>query len=384
MFALEGEFLYYLVEVFKGERCMDEGKIQDIDKNLKVETNLKLDDICFYDARREPFRLYGLYNAKTEAEFKRLPDDVAQSTNQGVAALYKNTAGGRVRFSTDSSYVAVKAVMPGIGKLPHMPLSGSAGFDLYINDGGKDVYFKTFMPPYDIKDGYESVIHFEDRRARNITIHFPLYSCVSSLYIGLQEDANVGEGAKYKYEKPVLYYGSSITQGGCASRPGNCYQNIISAKLGCDHINLGFSGSARGEDIIADYIASLDYSIFVCDYDHNAPSVEHLEKTHEKLFLKVREAIPEVPIVLVSKPDFDSNPTEIAKRRDVIYRTYMNALRRGDKNVYFIDGERLFKDENRDACTVDGCHPNDAGFVRMAEVIGFTVDKILRKGKSHD
>lgn len=356
-----------------------EKKIEDIDKNLKVTTSFDIDDLCFHDVRSEPFDLHGLYNPRTEDCFKRLPDDVAKATNEGVAVLYKNTAGARVRFTTDSEYVVIKAVIPGIGRLAHMPLSGSAGFDLYLNEDGKDIYKGTFMPPQDMTDGYESKYWFEDRRRRSVTIHFPLYSSVSRLYVGLQEDAKIEHGAKYKYGKPVLYYGSSITQGGCASRPGNCYQNIISAKFGCDHINLGFSGSAKGEDAIVDYMSGLDFSIFVSDYDHNAPNVEHLKNTHEKMFLKIRAAKPDVPVIFVSKPDFDKNPAENADRRDVIYKTYSNALARGDRNVYFIDGERLFMDSNRDACTVDGCHPNDAGFVRMAEVIGHQIDSILRK-----
>lgn len=352
-------------------------RIENIDKNLKVENSFSVDDLCLYDARSEPFDIYGLYNAKEEPVFKRLPDDVAASTNDGVKALAKNTAGGRVRFTTDSSYIAIKVIMPNIIRFPHMTLAGTAGYDLYVKEGSKDIYKGTFMPPAEMTNGYESIIRFEDRATRNVTIHFPLYNDVDTLYIGLQKNAIVDHGAKYAYDKPILYYGSSITQGGCASRPGNCYPNIISAKLSCDHINLGFSGSARAEEVITDYMSTLDFSIFVSDYDHNAPSVEHLIKTHEKMFLKIRNTHPDTPVIFISKPDFDKNMEQNIIRRDVIYRTYMNAFSRGDKNVFFIDGERLFKDENRDACTVDGCHPNDAGFVRMAEVISHTIESIL-------
>ncbi len=353
-------------------------KIENIDKNLKVENSFAEDDLCLYDVRNEPFDLYGLYNAKEESVFKRLPDDVAESTNDGVKFLAKNTAGGRVRFTTNSSYIAMKAVIPNITHFPHMTLAGTSGFDLYVDKGGKGTYKGTFMPPYEMTDGYESVIRFADRTTRSVTIHFPLYNDVSALYIGLQADATLAHGAKYKYDKPILYYGSSITQGGCASRPGNCYQNIISANLDCDHINFGFSGSARAEEAITEYMAALDFSIFVSDYDHNAPSIEYLKDTHEKMFLKIRKAHPVTPVIFVSKPDFDNDIEQNILRRDVVYQTYMNALSRGDKNVFFVDGEHLFKDEHRDACTVDGCHPNDAGFVRMAEVISPIIDRILR------
>ncbi len=356
--------------------------IGDIDSNLKVKNSFSVDDLCLYDVRNEPFDIYGLYNPKTEHIFKRIPDDVAKSTNEGVARLAKNTAGGRVRFTTDSSYIAIKAVMPTITHFSHMTLAGTSGFDLYVDQGGKGIYIGTFMPPYDMSDGYESIIEFPNREIRSVTIHFPIYNDVSTLYIGLQADATLSHGAKYKYTKPILYYGSSITQGGCASRPGNCYPNIISAKLDCDHINLGFSGSARAEDVMAEYIATLDYSIFVCDYDHNAPSVEYLNATHEKMFLKIRQTHPNKPVIFMSKPDFDKDVKNSIIRREVIYKTYINARSHGDQNVYFIDGERLFMNNNRDACTVDGCHPNDAGFVRMAETVSNVIDCILRKTKN--
>lgn len=353
--------------------------IESIDKNLRVESSLQEPDLKFYDVRNEPFDIYGLYKPQDEPVFKRLPDHIASSVNDGVAILAKHTAGGRVRFTTDSSYVAIKAIMPEITHFSHMTLAGTSGFDLYLDEGGRGSYVGTFMPPYDMKDGYESIIHFSTKEKRSLTIHFPLYNSLNSLYIGLQADASIEQGAKYMYSKPILYYGSSITQGGCASRPGNSYQNIISAKLSCDHINLGFSGSAKGEDEIAQYIAGLDFSVFVCDYDHNAPSYEHLRDTHSRLFLTIREKHPKTPIILLSRPDFDADPKQNSLRRDIIYKTYMNALGKADDNVFFIDGERLFMNANRDACTVDGCHPNDAGFVRMAQVIAERISSILGK-----
>lgn len=351
--------------------------IRNTDKDLIIETSFSVDNLCLYDIRFAPFDIYGLYKAKEESVFKRLPDDVAESTSHEVSVLARNTAGGRVRFTTDSSYIAIKAVMPNITHFPHMALAGTAGFDLYEDMGGKGIYKGTFMPPIEMTNGYESIIAFPNRALRSVTIHFPLYSDVSSLYIGLQSGATLDHGAKYAYEKPILYYGSSITQGGCASRPGNCYQNIISAKLNCDHINLGFSGSAKAENAIVSYMSTLDFSIFVSDYDHNAPSAEYLKSTHEKMFLKIRETHPVIPVIFISKPDFDADVKQNIIRRNVIYQTFMNALNCGDNNVFFIDGERLFKDDNRDVCTVDGCHPNDAGFVRMAEVIAHTIDQIL-------
>lgn len=352
--------------------------IDSIDKNFAVNTSFDEKDIKMYDVRKPPFKVYGLNNYKEEKVFKRIPDAVAANTSEGVAQLYKNTAGGRVRFTTDSRYVAIKACMPFVCNMPHMPLTGTSGFDLYVDINGKDIFYKTFVPPIDMKDGYESIVYFPDNQKRDITINFPLYNNVDDLYIGLQENSVLQERNEYNYPVPILYYGSSITQGGCASRPGNSYQAIISRRLDCDYINLGFSGSARGESAIAGYMAGLDISVFVCDYDHNAPDTEHLYKTHGALYEKFRSKNEKLPIVLISRPDFDNNFKDSVKRRDIIYNTYINAVKSGDDNVYFIDGQSLFKDEGRDSCTVDGCHPNDLGFMRMADTIGAVLHKLIK------
>ncbi len=351
-------------------------------KAVAAETSLGEKNLVFYDVRQNPFQLYGLYDSRGQSSFKRMPDEVAQATNPGVARLYRNTSGGRVRFSTDSPYVAVKAVMPEVTYFSHMQLTGTGGFDLYIDDPAGSVYHNTFFPPFGMKEGYEAIVRFGDSSERQLTVHFPLYSHVDTLLIGLDASGSLSGGRSYRHQKPVLYYGSSITQGGCASRPGNSYPAVISRRLDCDFINLGFSGSARGEDAIVEYLSGLDASVFVCDYDHNAPSVEHLEATHEKLFLRMRESSPELPVVFVTKPDYDAAPRENALRRDVVCRTYMNAVRRGDQNVWFVDGRGLFLGENRDSCTVDSCHPNDLGHIRMAEVIGRAVAEALASSSS--
>lgn len=285
-----------------------------IDSNFKVNTQIEIKDIRFYDICQPPFKIYGVF--RESGKFRRIPESVAKSVNDGVYSLHANTAGGRVRFTTDSPYVAIHAVMPEIGKMPHFALTGSAGFDLYVGEK----YASTFVPPFEISGGYESVIHFDTSQMREITIKFPLYSEVSQLYIGLSGNAAVGATEPYGTEKPVVYYGSSITQGGCASRPGNSYESIISRRLNADYINLGFSGSARGEIEIARYISSLDMSAFVYDYDHNAPDAEHLKETHERMFKIIRKENPDLPIIILSRPKFTLTEDEKI-RFDIILAT---------------------------------------------------------------
>ena len=337
--------------------------ITKIDKNFAVGGNIEREGCVFYSAEENPFRLSGVF--RENGRLRRMPEEVAKTVSTGVAYLHTNNAGGRVCFKTDSPYVAICAHVDNIGRMCHFPLTGAAGFDMYV-DG---VFTKGFAPTYDVVDRLEGIFDFIDgRKMREICINFPLYSGVREVFIGLDEKALVEAPTPYVNDKPVVYYGSSITQGGCASRPGMSYQAIVSRHFNCDYINLGFSGNARAEDEMAEYIAGLDMSLFVYDYDHNSPSIEHLTKTHERMFKIIREKNPDLPIIMMSRPKLYLDPTE-EKRLEIIKKTYENAKASGDKNVFFIDGRDLCKICGNEG-TVDNCHPTDLGFFSMAQTLG--------------
>ena len=207
---------------------------------------------------------------------------------------------------------------------------------------------------------------------RQFTIWLPLYGGVESLEVGIEKGAKILAPMPHKIKKPVLFYGSSITQGGCASRPANAYTTMLCRELDAEQINLGFSGNAKGEIEIARDIASLNLAAFVFDYDYNAPTPEHLEKTHEPFFLEIRKKHPNLPIIILSRC---SNMTD--RRRDIVKQTYLNAVARGDKNVSFIDGAELFGTTDKKYPTVDGCHPNDLGFYLMFQRILPTLKETL-------
>lgn len=211
---------------------------------------------------------------------------------------------------------------------------------------------------------------------RSFTINFPSYCDVISLEVGIETDAEITEGEVYKNELPVVFYGSSITQGGCSSRAGNTYQNVISRRLGIDFLNLGFSGGCKAEETIVEYLSTLKMSTFVCDYDHNAPNTTYLRETHFPLYEKIRSKNPNLPYVMISLPGYRNNPTAEERRR-IIIDSYERALALGDRNVYFIDGRDFFTAPYEDLCTVDRCHPNDLGFALMADKIGAVLSKIL-------
>lgn len=347
--------------------------LETVDKNFRVETHIQKEDIRFYDVQSEPFRIYGVIWEK--GMFRRMPEAAAQGISKGVYGLHTNTAGGRVRFVTDSAYVAIKTEYTPCRK-SHFPLTGSSGFDMYIGTGKDSRYAGTFVPPVDVEDGYESVIDFATAGERIITINFPLYSEVRRLYIGLQQGAMLREAPEYSIKKPVVYYGSSITQGACASRAGSCYTSILSRQFDCDHINLGFAGSARGEEAMGEYIGGLDMEIFVMDYDHNAPNLARLKETHSRLFRQIRSRNPQLPIIIMPRPRYCHRGEDKA-RFDVIEQTYLDAKAGGDENVYFVSNRELMefvKDEG----LVDNTHPTDSGFFNMTLALGKVFEKILK------
>lgn len=347
--------------------------IAKIDPNFKIKNISDGLDLTYYDVKDAPIKLFGVFYENDN--YVRMPEKVAASVSDGVRLLNHNTAGGRMCFKTNSRYIVLAAKTVEAARMSHMTLLGSAAFDLYVNDD----YFGAFIPEFDFDESYTGMIDFGFEQMREITINFPLYGGIADVYIGVTNGADIEEYYPYKKILPICYYGSSITQGGCASRPGNSYQAEIARRTAVDYINLGFSGNAKGETEMAEYISDMNMSIFVMDYDHNAPTPEHLKNTHERFFKTIRKKNEDLPVIFVTKPDFRSHCDKL--RRDTVYTTYRNAMLSGDENVWFVDGSTFFSGRKRDFCTVDGTHPNDMGFYHMAEKIGEVVEKILKYDK---
>ena len=350
-------------------------RIEEIDPNFQVNDFLP-QGYSFLDPREEPFQLYGIVSNE-EGSFCRLPLDFLPQCSEGVRDLARHLAGACVRFSTDSSGLCVLWELLGQGNMGHFTACGQSGMELFEETDGGVRQTANLIPQMDNGRGCCSLQRAFIPLAsglRHYALYLPLYNGLKQLSLGFAPGARVEAGRRPRIAKPLVFYGSSITQGGCAAKTGSCYTTLLARRLDAAQINLGFSGNAKGEESMARYIAGLEMSVFILDYDHNAPSVEHLSATHEPFFRIVRQAQPQLPIVLVSKPDFDRDIPGNRLRRDVIVRTYANALAAGDKNVYFVDGEHFFGAADRDLCTVDGCHPNDIGFLRMAD----TLEPVLR------
>ncbi len=148
-------------------------RIEEIDKNLKVETSIQKDDIIWLSPKEAPISIHGLCETEQDMPYHRLPQSVAKASNSGVEGLMWHTAGGRIRFATNSPYIAIKAVMNECGTMPHITKAGQSGFDLYRYVSGKQLYVATFMPSSGLTKGYESCINVPTEM-NTYTINMPL------------------------------------------------------------------------------------------------------------------------------------------------------------------------------------------------------------------
>lgn len=354
-------------------------EISKYDKNFAAAKAETCSDKKYFKLPCDTFDLYGVFYDEKDGRFLRFPKEKAEKVSVGVQNFNTCTSGGRIRFSTNSREFEIEVKFGGVSFMNVMPLSGSCGFSLIDETDKKRVFLHTFAPSDEKCGGFCVSAMLKGDKMRNYILYFPLYNEVRFLRIGIDKNAKIERGIPYKNILPVLYYGSSITQGACASRPDYAYPAVISKWNNVDFINLGFGGQAKAEDAMVDYLAEVDCSLFVCDYDYNAPDAEYLGKTHYKLYSRYREKRHLTPVLFLSKPDVDTNGADAPARKKAILKTYRKALDSGDENIYFLDGSKLFGKKDRENCTVDGCHPNDLGYYRMAGAIYKKLKEIDKK-----
>ena len=353
--------------------------IGKIDPNL-ASLGVRERDVRWISSRDSLFSVHGVYFDELMGVYTRMPMDVAKSVSPGVANLSYMCSGGRLRFVSDSPYVAVKASLPACMPMRHMTITGSHGFAVYVD--GNFVHqlappFDAFLKNVDYSDPLNARVCFAESRRiyaadsqeeHLFEIYFPLYGGVAELYIGVQEGAVVKTAPAYKYEKPILFYGSSITQGACVSRPGNDYVSMIARWLDSDYINLGFSGCGNAEQPMLDYIQSIDASVYAYDYNLYNDRPERILPPHYDIYKQLRSARPDAAILLYDKPFYEPDAT-YERRSGIIRNTYTQAVAEGDRRVILIEAADMFGSENRDSCVADCSHPNDLGALRIAEAM---------------
>lgn len=359
-----------------------EFKIEQIDKAMQKK-KADVENIKWYSPMEQPFRLSGFPWISRDRIYRRMPVNPEYKIPENVNILADCTAGGQIGFRTNSSKLILKVELTGAANMDHMPATGQCGFDCYIGKPGSQMYRSTVRYDHS-KETYESQL-FDNAGSelKDITLNFPLYKGVKRVMIGLEQDAEVYAALPYRSDSPIVFYGTSITQGGCAARPGMAYTNILSRRLNMECINLGFSGNGKGEPEVARIIAGIkDLSCYVLDYEGNANSGGILEKTLSDFIVILRATHPKVPILVVSKirhakEIYYNEEFEILLYLRDFQRNTVEAFRaKGDVNVHFYDGMELLG-ENFDECTVDGVHPTDLGFWRIAEKLEPVIRRLV-------
>lgn len=342
------------------------------DKNLFLDDAIFDESLCFYDISKAPFNLYG--NCRLAKNiFSRMPENIATSISPGVADSAARSAGVRCRFKTNSKKLGIKVSYKLCSQAVTQSALSAKGFDVYVNGN----YFTSLRPQPDMDNYYEQLVEIGKNEEKDVILYFPYFSVVDKVVLALDKEAIVSEGDKYRDELPIVFYGSSVTQGFCVSRPGNIFSSMISRKLNIDYINLGFSGACRGEALMAEYLAQLKKSVLVCEYDHNEANADTLRENHLNFYKRLRENDRETPIIFLSSPNRFYKGQCMLERMKVVEATYNYAVQCGDKNTHFINGQHFYPDEIRFDCTADAIHPNDLGSFMITESICSLLKEVL-------
>jgi len=340
----------------------------------------------WHSPKESPFAVYGFAWFLSERIYRRIPKDPPCPVSEGVEYLANNTAGGQIRFRTDSIRLGVRVVLPDSSNMPHMPATGQSGFDCYIGPSGRLKYCCTASPELG-KTSYERIF-FDlpgSKKNREITLYFPLYQGVNEIFVGLEPGCRVSAPGSFPVKGRVIAYGTSITQGGCACRPGMAYTNILSRKLGVEFINLGFSGNGRGEPEVARIIAGItDPACYILDYEANTGGIESYSRTLPEFIRILRETHASVPILVIPRPPIAVEQFDSAallsrfERRDFARDLVARLASAGDSAIFFHDCDSLLGRWKYE-CTVDGGHPTDLGFMLMADSLVPVLKKILTR-----
>lgn len=378
---------------------MAEIDIAKIDPNMATKP-AATEGIAWYLPFEKPMEVIGFCWLKENGKYERLPiagrpDTVTQfphgekttipAAQCGAIILSDNTAGGQVRFRTDSTQFLIDADLNTPGGMDHMAFTGSAGFDVYLDCDGTWKCFGVTRADHSKTDFSTTVCSNLKKRMRDVIINFPLYNGVKKLSIGLDADAKLEAPTPFKDPRPIVFYGTSVTQGGCAMRPGMASSNIMSRMLARPVANLGFSGSGRGEPEIVAMLASIpDPAMYILDYALNVDDVE-LATTLPPFIDALRAKHPDTPILLVS-PTPTTAKLELAEnasnrhtnQRDTMRAETAKRNQQGDAKVFFFNAYDEALGDDYWETMVDGCHMTDFGFYRFSQAICPIINDILK------
>ena len=324
-----------------------------------------------FSYQHEHIKIEGIYGFETHGRFRRYTDGIVERYPRLREPDGKCT-GARVRFRTDSPTVTVTFRVSNQYVDRGMSFYQANAAYAYVGDYSKSRY-AALLSADNTYDSDTVSATFANDGLNDITVFFPRNPTVEDITVTLEDGALLRPPTPHKIALPFVFYGSSITEQGHTATPV-AYPSLLSRFFDADFLNFGASGNAQGEPEIAAYIGKIPKSVFFFDYDHNAPTVEHLRETHEAFFRIFRQYDPLTPVIMTSRPADDGPETE--ERAAIVKQTYENAARNGDKNVYFIDGRTLFGDVDPAICTTDRTHPNDLGHYLMARTLEGVLEEI--------
>lgn len=337
------------------------------------------DGVAWYDVTTWGVEGRILPDQERERWFDRFPKSADGKVTTNVWNLSRDSAGMMVRFQTDSPTIHVNYELRSDRlAMPHMPATGVSGVDLYARDAaGKWKWVQVTRPA--AKTIKVEMISGLAPGTREYAAYLPLYNGVEFVKIGVAEKSRF-EGLAPR-PAPIVFYGTSITHGACASRPGMVHTAILGRKLDRPVVNLGFSGNGKMDQAVADYLVQLDASAYVIDCLPNMGPAEVTAKC-EPLVKRLREAKPKTPILLVEDRRFTNSWITPAKQKfhdenhAALKAAFDSLVKQGVAGLYYVPGDSLYGDDTEGA--TDASHASDLGFLRQAEAF----EPVLRKALS--
>jgi hypothetical protein len=313
--------------------------------------------------------------------FGRLPAKAEGKVPASVWNLSKHTSGMYVRFKTDASSLMAKWTLTGKNlSMPHFAATGVSGVDLYVKTDQGEWHWLSVGRPEKFPENVSIFFEGVPPEEREYLLYLPLYNGITSLFVGIPSGAKL-QKVDSDTKKPIVFYGTSITQGGCASRPGMSTTALLGRMFDREIINLGFSGSGRMEAELAHLLSELDLAMFFIDCLPNLNPEEVTERVEP--FIKIlREKHPETPIILAEGVTYDNaffledrNQRNMESRK-ALRTAFENLLNEGYRNLHYQVGEGQLGFDGEG--TVDGTHPTDLGFWRQAQVYQPLIKTVLQ------
>jgi len=338
-------------------------------------------------AQNETVQVNGLpWFLENGRRFIRMPLRERANLSEGVWRMSLCPSGARVRFKTDSTTLLIR-VDHGMGdpkklSMNHMSFVGVSGIDLYLGPPGRQDFWLTSMGKGIMPTDVYEYTYFEKwpKAMREFTLYLPAYSELKMLEIGIDADAALEPPTPYKISKPIVFYGTSITQSGCASRGSNGFVPLTGRMLNADIINLGFSGSAKCEEILANLIAQIDASAYVIDPVANMSS-RGMRERFEPFVQILRQKKPDTPVILMTKIHYSleilpEEAKEYENRHEPLFAAFEKRKQMGDSNIFLFDARQIIR-PGGDHPSVDGIHLTDLGFKMIADPLATMLQKII-------